>query len=160
MVDNHEAQNAERIQQSQQFWDNEADAFDNEPDHGLRDPKVLTAWTTLFRKWLLPTKSTILDIGCGTGSISILLAALGYDVTGIDVSPIMLSRAETKAKSAGYSIVFRIMDAAFPELVPQRFDAIVCRHLLWSLPKPADVLQRWSELLNPNGRLILIEGYW
>ena len=33
-------------------------------------------------------------------------------------------------------------------------------HLLWALREPAQVLQRWVNLLVPGGRLILIEGYW
>ena len=36
----------------------------------------------------------------------------------------------------------------------------MCRHLLWALPEPKQVLQRWVEFLKPKGRLLLIEGYW
>jgi SAM-dependent methyltransferase len=52
------------------------------------------------------------------------------------------------------------MDAAFPQLPHNQFDVIICRHLLWALPEPAQVLRRWAELLKSKGRLLLIEGYW
>ena len=52
------------------------------------------------------------------------------------------------------------MNAASPQLPPAHFDAIVCRHLLWTLPDPSLVLQRWAELIKQKGRLVLIEGYW
>ncbi|MBN2003111.1 MAG: class I SAM-dependent methyltransferase [Anaerolineae bacterium] len=102
----------------------------------------------------------VLDIGCGTGSLSVVLAKLDYTVTGIDLSEAMIAQARSKAQAAGYAIPFRVMDAADPDLLGQRFDAIVCRHLLWTLPDPAAVLKRWSRLLADGGRLVLIEGRW
>jgi 2-polyprenyl-3-methyl-5-hydroxy-6-metoxy-1,4-benzoquinol methylase len=150
----------ERRRETRQTWDEAAAAFDNEPDHGLHDPGVRDAWTKLLKAWLPATRATILDIGCGTGSLSVVLAELGHDVTGIDLSPAMISLAEAKAAAANQSITFQIMDAAVPQLPPQQFDVLVCRHLLWALPAPAQVLRRWVELLKPGGRIVLIEGYW
>jgi 2-polyprenyl-3-methyl-5-hydroxy-6-metoxy-1,4-benzoquinol methylase len=134
--------------------------FDEEPDHGLHDPQVRRAWTELLQAWLPPAPAPILDIGCGTGSLSVVLAGQGYQVTGIDLSPAMLAQAEAKATAQGCSIDFLVMDAAAPQLPVRHFAVIVCRHLLWALPEPALVLQRWIDLLKSNGRLVLIEGYW
>jgi 2-polyprenyl-3-methyl-5-hydroxy-6-metoxy-1,4-benzoquinol methylase len=160
MSEDNSPQNDEGLNRSRQFWNNAAASFDDEPDHGLRDPKVLAAWTALFRAALPATQAALLDIGCGTGSLSLVLAGLGYDVTGIDLSPAMLARAESKAKLSGFTIHFQAMDAAFPQLPPQHFDVIVCRHLLWTLPEFPQVLRRWVGLLKPGGRLLLVEGYW
>ncbi|MBZ0291925.1 MAG: class I SAM-dependent methyltransferase [Anaerolineae bacterium] len=145
---------------SRKLWDAEAAIFDQQPDHGLRHPLVRAAWVALLQKTLVPPPAVVLDIGCGTGSLSVVLAELGYDVTGVDLSTAMLVVAEEKARSAGYSIRFQPMDAAFPQLHPQQFNAIVCRHLLWTLPEPAQVLLRWADLLRAGGQLLLIEGYW
>jgi 2-polyprenyl-3-methyl-5-hydroxy-6-metoxy-1,4-benzoquinol methylase len=150
----------QRLQETRQYWDNEAATFDNEPDHGLRDPVVREAWINLLVNWLPSAPVSVLDIGCGTGSLSIVLAGLNYAVTGIDLSEVMIARAKAKTKAAGYSIPFKVMDAFKPDFSPQQFDVIVCRHLLWALPEPAVALQRWSKILVPGGRLILIEGYW
>ncbi len=152
--------NERRRREAQQYWDAAAISFDDEPDHGLRDPLVREAWTKVLKAWLPSTPATILDVGCGTGSLSVTLGGLGYQVTGIDLSPAMIARAEAKAATHGHSITFHVMDAAAPRFPPHQFDVIVCRHLLWTLPEPTRVLQRWVNLLRWNGRLMLIEGYW
>lgn len=145
---------------AQQYWNEQAAVFDNEADHGLRDPLVRSAWTELLTTWLPATRARVLDIGCGTGSLSLVLAELGHEVTGIDFAPAMIEQARAKAHAAGQPIPFQVMDAATPDFGPGQFDLIVCRHLLWVLPEPAQVLQSWVKLLAPAGRLLLIEGYW
>ncbi len=154
-----------QLQDSRRYWDNEAAAFDDAADHGLHDPHVLAAWTTLLKTSLPAAPAAILDMGCGTGSLSVVLAGLGHNVTGIDLSPAMIARAEAKALALNQRIHFHVMDAAFPQseslqLAPQQFDVLVCRHLLWALPERDQVLERWGRLLKPSGRLLLIEGYW
>lgn len=149
----------ERLQSTRERWDAEAATFDNEPDHGLRDPAIRNAWLTLLQRWLPPKPAAILDNGCGTGTLSTLLSEQGYTVTGIDLSPAMIAQAQAKAAAAGQTISFSVMDAAYPQL-EGRFDLILCRHLLWALPEPNKVLERWVALLQPQGRLVLIEGFW
>ncbi len=149
-----------RIEETRKYWDNLAPTFDEAPDHGLRDPQVLESWTALLGACLPYSKSTILDVGCGTGSLSVVLAGLGHTVTGIDLSSSMVSLALEKAAGHGLPIKFLVMDASSPRLPHHHFDVIVCRHLLWALPKPERVLRGWAELLKKKGRLILIEGYW
>ena len=152
--------NDKRLQDARQYWDDIAPLFDEEPDHGLRNPLILANWTQFLATWLPNTQANILDIGCGTGSLSVVLARLGHKVTGIDLSPKMISLARAKAAMQGCQVEFQVMDAAFPQLAHKQFDVIVCRHLLWALPEPEQVLQNWVELLKPKGRLLLIEGYW
>lgn len=148
------------LEEVREFWDNEADTFDNEPDHGMHDPIVREAWKKLLVDWLPSSRTSVLDVGCGTGSLSLLLAELNYEVAGIDLSEEMITRAKTKTEVAGYEILFEVMDAFNPHFPPQQFDVIVCRHLLWTLPEPAVALQRWSNMLVPGGRILLIEGHW
>jgi len=142
------------------LWDAAAATFDEEPDHGLRDPAVRQAWTALIGSLLPASPAAVLDMGCGTGSLSVVMAELGYAVTGVDLSPAMVAQARAKAEAAGHMIVLQVMNAAQPGLPPGQFDAVVCRHLLWALPEPADVLGRWVGLLRPGGRLVLVEGRW
>ncbi len=149
-----------QLEETRRMWDEAADSFDNEPDHGLRDEVVRTAWTALLRSHLPAAPAVVLDIGCGTGSLSIVLAELGHHVIGIDLSPAMIDRAREKAASKGVAIQFQVMDAAFPQFEAQQFEVIVCRHLLWALLDTDQVLQRWANLLKPEGRFLLIEGFW
>ena len=81
-------------------WDAEAGAFDEAPDHGLRDPQVRAAWTSLMVETLGTAPLRVMNLGCGTGSLSLLLHEFGHDVTGLDVSPRMLEKARQKAGPA------------------------------------------------------------
>ena len=141
-------------------WNATSATFDDQPDHGLQDPMVQQRWTGLLARVLPAPPGTVLDVGCGTGSLSVLLAGSGYKVTGIDFSPAMLARARAKAASAGLDIFFQLGNAADPELRNRYFSIVICRHVLWALPNMATVLRRWSDLLMPEGRLVLIEGFW
>ncbi len=148
------------LNDTRQYWDAAALSFDDEPDHGLRDPLIRAHWTIFLQAHLPHGNATVLDIGCGTGSLSVAIAALGHQVTGIDLSPAMIALAKAKAEKLALQIEFQVMEAAFPQLLPQHYEVIICRHLLWALPNPKGVLQRWAELLKPPGRLILMEGFW
>ncbi|GGR78323.1 SAM-dependent methyltransferase [Streptomyces humidus] len=139
-------------------WDAMAAAFDEEPDHGLRDPEVRAAWAGRLRNWLPERRCDLLDLGCGTGSLSLLAAAQGHRVTGVDLSPAMIDLA--RAKLAGHDAAFLVGDAAAPPVGEERFDVLLVRHVLWTLPGPARVLRHWRDLLRPGGRLVLVEGVW
>ena len=140
-------------------WDKEAETFDEAPDHGLRDPVVRSRWIELIDR-LAPGDGTALDIGCGTGTLSVLLSQRGLSVTGIDSSTRMIASAKCKASEAGAAIEFRVDDAASPALAPETFDLVLGRHILWALPDLGVALMNWTRLLRPGGRLILIEGFW
>lgn len=142
------------------FWDTQAPTFDDEPDHGLRDPSVRACWRNLLLSALPPAPARIADLGCGTGSITVLLAAEGYDLHGVDSSTAMLAAARTKAAAAGVTTHLSQGDAAFPPWTRACFDVVFARHVLWALPDPESVLGRWSRLLRPGGRLVLVEGLW
>jgi SAM-dependent methyltransferase len=138
-------------------WDAEAGTFDDEPDHGLADPQCRAAWRDLLLGALPPVPAQVADLGCGTGSLSLLLAEEGYAVTGVDFSPAMVERARAKA---GDVLELHVGDAADPQLPPSAYDVVLCRHVLWALPDPAAALERWTGLLAPGGRLVLVEGRW
>ena len=140
------------------YWDAAAETFDEEPDHGLRDPAVRAAWAARMRCWLPPGPCDLLDLGCGTGSLALLAAEQGHRVTGVDRSPGMVERARTKL--AGRDAAFLVGDAAEPPVGERRFDVVLVRHVLWALPDPRAALRRWAGLLAPGGRLVLIEGRW
>ncbi|MFF4397897.1 class I SAM-dependent methyltransferase [Streptomyces sp. NPDC001480] len=139
-------------------WDAEAAGFDEEPDHGLRDPRVRAAWAARLGTWLPGRPADVLDLGCGTGSLSLLAAERGHRVTGVDLSAPMVELA--RAKLAGRDAVFLLGDAAAPPVGEQRFDVVLVRHVLWALPDPSRVLRHWRGLLRPGGRFVLVEGVW
>ncbi|WP_370249878.1 GrpB family protein [Nocardioides sp.] len=150
-----------RTRAVQEEWDAQAEAFDDEPDHGLRHPAVRAAWRDLLAG-LLPVPaagSRIADLGCGTGTLTDLLLGLGHGARGadgLDVSPRMLDLARAKVPQAR----FLLGDAATPPLAPAAYEVVVARHVLWALPDPAAAVRRWVRLLAPGGRLVLVEGRW
>ncbi|MEV6314856.1 methyltransferase domain-containing protein [Streptomyces sp. NPDC051776] len=140
------------------YWDGAADRFDDEPDHGLRDPQVRAAWAGRLADWLPDEPSDVLDLGCGTGSLSRLAADLGHRITAVDLSAAMAARARAKLEGTGARVL--VGDASEPPVGERRFDVVLARHVLWMMDDPAAVLRRWSALLRPGGRLVLIEGLW
>ena len=142
------------------YWDAQAARFDEEPDHGLRDPAVRESWRELLLSALPPAPARVADLGCGTGSVTVLLAAEGYEVHGVDLSEAMVAAAAAKAAAAGVTASVRQGDATFPALAPASFDVVFVRHVLWALPEPEAVVGRWIRLLRPGGRLVLVEGRW
>jgi SAM-dependent methyltransferase len=142
-----------------EFWDGQAARFDDEPDHGLRDPTTREAWRTLLLP-LVGERARIADLGCGTGTLSVLLAGAGHAVSGIDFSARMIAAARAKAAAAGAEAVFAVGDAAEPPLPAGGFDLVLSRHVLWAMPDTGAALDRWIGLLAPGGTLALIEGRW
>ncbi|MFE0105420.1 class I SAM-dependent methyltransferase [Streptomyces sp. NPDC059009] len=141
-------------------WDDEAETFDDEPDHGLRAPEIRTAWAARLTSWLPPTSATVLDLGCGTGSLALLAAERGHRVTAVDLAPKMVARAREKFAAAGREAELLVGDAAAPPVPDRTFDVVLARHVLWMLPDPEAAIRHWCTLLRPGGRLILIEGVW
>jgi len=68
---------------------------------------------------------TVLDLACGTGSLSLELSRRGYRLTGVDRSGDMLALAEEKCRRAGFAVPFFCEDMARLRL-PERVDACVC----------------------------------
>jgi 2-polyprenyl-3-methyl-5-hydroxy-6-metoxy-1,4-benzoquinol methylase len=144
------------------YWDSQAATFDDLPDHGLRDPRVAAAWRRLLLRRLPTAPAAVADLGCGTGSLSVLLAAAGYAVTGVDSAPLMIEAARAKAASAGVPVRFVATSAETPvtELPTGGFDVVLSRHVLWAMPSVDAALAAWLSLLRPGGLLVLVEGRW
>src|SRR6202035_4410761 len=77
-----------------------------------------------------------LDCGCGTGFLSLELAARGHRVNGIDFAPAMLAEARRKSAARGLSVRFEEGDAEQLSFAPASFDLVISRHVLWTLPHP------------------------
>jgi SAM-dependent methyltransferase len=138
------------------FWEQQSTAYDEEVDHGLRDAAAREAWRTRLAEWLPAGPADVLDLGCGTGSLSRLALDAGHRVVGVDLTPGMVTLAAAKCPEG----LFLVGDAAAPPVGEQRVDVVLARHLLWTLPDPRAVLAHWVSLVRPGGRLVLVEGRW
>jgi SAM-dependent methyltransferase len=68
----------------------------------------------------------------------------------------MLEKLQTSARREGLSIDVTVSAADKP---PEGFDAVMERHLLWTLPDPQGALESWRRAV-PDGRLLLVESIW
>ena len=97
----------------------------------------------------------ILDVGCGAGYFEMILCPLGYQVTGIDLTPDMIAQAkELCGRHHADAAIFYVMDAEQPEFPDESFDAVISRNLTWTLPHPADAYRQWHRVLKPGGVLL------
>ncbi|QZP39322.1 MULTISPECIES: class I SAM-dependent methyltransferase [Halobacteriales] len=144
----------------QQHWNGRAATFDDESQHGIHSDEQHDRWLTVLREWTGDDSLDVLDVGCGTGVVSILLAELGHAVIGVDFAPEMLERARAKARRTDYSVTFQRGDAEALALPDDTVDLVTARHLVWTLPRPTAALQEWQRVVEPGGRILLIEGYW
>jgi ubiquinone/menaquinone biosynthesis C-methylase UbiE len=87
---------------------------------------------------------SILDVACGTGTVSIQLAKLGYDVAGVDISPEMIDVAQGKAESMDLDIDFRAQDASTMDL-GRTFDLAISLFDSLNYITEPDVLARACE---------------
>ena len=112
--------------------------------------QVLSSLLTRYGK----SRGLLLDLACGTGSVSVRLAEKGYEVIGVDLSPEMLSEAQNKAYSAGQNILFLCQDMTALDLYGT-VDAAVCTlDGLCHLPDEESVqaaLRKVSLFMNPGG---------
>lgn len=101
------------------------DSFSDLYDRFMKDADY-EKWADIledqFCSCSFPVKK-IVDVGCGTGSISVLLAKRGYTVIGIDSSEGMLREAEKKARKEGVKVIFSHQKAE--ELEIGRADAVI-----------------------------------
>ena len=143
-----------------QHWNNRAKIFDLKPEHLIANGEEKTAWQNIFCSRIGKGCKNVLDIGTGTGIIAMLLAEMGHKVTAVDFSAEMLKIAKEKAAKRHLSINFLEGDAELLPFGDKTFDAVVNRHLLWTLPHPQKALSEWMRVLMPHGVLIIIDGNW
>lgn len=121
----------------------------------------------LFREVIAPAQlrllelernDRVLEVACGAGQFSRLIAPLVKSVLACDVSPTFIERARDGAATAGLSNVdCRVVDATDETALRALrgpFDAAVCAMALMDLPVIEPLLNSVHDLLGPNGRFV------
>lgn len=139
------------------YWDMRSAGFsdaviDELGTHGGEIARRVIAKTGIY------PGSRVLDVGCGPGLLSIVLAREGADVTGIDASGRMIAEARENAGRFGLDIDLRVMDAQKMDFPDGTFDAVVSRSVLWCLEKPGQAYSEMVRVLRPGGRGYVSDG--
>jgi len=95
-------------------------------------------------------KGTLLDVGCGRGSVAAHFAELGHNVTAIDISPLAIQWTERQHPM----IKAAVLDLEC-EPLSGTFDSILCLEVLQQVREPVDVLGKLRDALAPDGLLIV-----
>lgn len=144
-------------------WDESSKCYDQFHGHGIKSEEERIAWMQTLEQVLSRMdfeSDKILDVGCGTGEMSLLLAEMGHHVTGIDLSYEMLSIARSKANARNLKVVFEPGDAESLLFEDETFDVVINRHLLWTLPNPKKALLEWKRVIRKGGLIIIIDALW
>lgn len=104
----------------------------------------------------------VLDIGCGTGALTLRAAARGAEVVGIDINPEMLDIARTQVEGRGVSeqVELREMGVAELDAEPEATFDVVISGLCFSELSPDErryALRQARRLLKPGGTLLLAD---
>lgn len=136
------------------YWQERADDFAELRRKELKSPKHRLWEEEIEEKLKGRPKGRVLDVGCGGGFFTILLARAGYDVTGIDLTPAMIEKATLLAKESGAEAAFAVMDAEALDFSEGSFDVVIARNVTWNLPHPARAYEEWLRVLKKGGVLL------
>ncbi|HVF17727.1 MAG TPA: class I SAM-dependent methyltransferase [Steroidobacteraceae bacterium] len=104
----------------------------------------------------------VLDVGCGVGRWSSMLAQRGAQVTGMDLSPTMIDEARRRARANGVSDRCRFLVQDLAQLdAGEQFDLVIGVTVLQHILDPAslrEAVQRMRAHLSPDGRMVLLEA--
>jgi SAM-dependent methyltransferase len=140
------------------YWDGAAATYDQAPGHNPQTALEWAAWRGVLARLLPPTPARVLDVGAGTGALSVAAAELGHIVTAVDLAPAMLERLRTNAATKDLQVT--TVTCRADELPASgSWDAVMSRHLLWTLPDPLGALRCWRAAA-PDAGLLLLESMW
>ncbi|AJE45747.1 class I SAM-dependent methyltransferase [Celeribacter indicus] len=151
--------NHDLTEEIRDYWSRRAQTFDLAFGHRIAPGPEADAWAQPMRDHLGPDPARVLELACGTGEVTRLVHNLGHEVTALDFSEDMLRVA--RDKHAGKPrLRFLLADAGRTMEHGESYDAILCRHLVWTLVEPEAAFADWFRILRPGGRLLIYDGDW
>ena len=102
-------------------------------------------------------QGTVLDAGCGTGEHALYFAQHGYDVWGVDISPLAIKKAQEKAEQRGLNVTFQVVDAMELQEVGRTFDTVTDCGLFHNFSDDERVtfVEKLKSVLKPGGTYFL-----
>lgn len=144
----------DRKEQIVHYWEKRSESFLEQRRSELANP-IAKRWMKEIEKQIpAGRRLKILDVGCGAGFFSILLAKEGHEVFGIDLTPEMIENAIQLAEEENADCRFQVMDAENPMFADETFDVVISRNLTWTLPNAEHAYGEWMRVLKTGGVLL------
>lgn len=144
----------DRKEQIVHYWEKRSESFLEQRRSELANP-IAKRWMKEIEKQIpAGRRLKILDVGCGAGFFSILLAKEGHEVFGIDLTPEMIENAIQLAEEENADCCFQVMDAENPMFADETFDVVISRNLTWTLPNAEHAYGEWVRVLKTGGVLL------
>lgn len=128
-----------------------------EHDWASRPHTIITQHTQWIASILPDADSRILDLGCGPGLYTHLLAQAGYTCVGVDFAPAAIEYAEERAQNSGLALEYALADVR--DYQPQgQFDLVMMvfgEINEFSREDALKLLLKAAQCLKPNGKLLL-----
>ncbi|MBT3293774.1 MAG: class I SAM-dependent methyltransferase [Verrucomicrobia bacterium] len=137
-------------------WDGRYATGDLPWDTGRFDANL----ATVIAEWGI-APCPVLELGCGTGSNAIWLAAAGFDVTAVDISALALAQATTRAAEAEVSVRFEEVDMHHGRLPKGPFGLVFDRGCFHSSDGPEEhalCVRNVHDSLGPQGLWLSLIG--
>ena len=144
----------DRKEQIVHYWEKRSESFLEQRRSELANP-IAKRWMKEIEKQIpAGRRLKILDVGCGAGFFSILLAKEDHEVFGIDLTPEMIENAIQLAEEENADCCFQVMDAENPMFADETFDVVISRNLTWTLPNAEHAYGEWMRVLKTGGVLL------
>ena len=144
----------DRKEQIVHYWEKRSENFLEQRRSELANP-IAKRWMKEIEKQIpAGRRLKILDVGCGAGFFSILLAKEDHEVFGIDLTPEMIENAIQLAEEENADCCFQVMDAENPMFADETFDVVISRNLTWTLPNAEHAYGEWMRVLKTGGVLL------
>ncbi len=139
------------MNKSEKFWDKRAVEYDqNEKKWSETYNKAIENTTKYLKK-----EDTVLEMGCGSGIMTMQLANLVKEIHAFDISSKMIESADQRAKGNNIENIQYSQNTIFDERFKKgTYDVILAFNVLHLLDDTPEVMQRINELLKPRGIFI------
>jgi ubiquinone/menaquinone biosynthesis C-methylase UbiE len=125
----------------------------------VADPSQRAMWETYLSEVDFPPAAKVLEIGCGTGVVSRILAQWPRvaQVLGVDPSPVFIAKARGLAQGIP-NLSFEEGDGRSLALEGDTFDVVVVHQALSHVPQPEQLIAEAFRVLRPGGQLAVFDG--